>query len=1310
MNTSTSPRYAATLLPIIALVLAAFSPAIQAGVTDLASQPLATMPKVKAKPNLLFVLDDSGSMNWSYMPDDLGQSRSTTDEPYTTWRGYWSAQCNGLAYDPTQTYAPPLYANGTAYANATYPSAKDDGYVTSSGTTDLSSRYYYVYSTSGTQPKMGWTYTQSGVINSTFYQECSSTTSTLFTKVLVSSLSTAEQQNYANWYSYYRKRYLLMRTAMGRAISALDSGYRVGFSTINDTEAKGGSTAYSTNSQAYFRDVKDFDSTQKSNFYDSLYKSKPNGGTPLRTALSKAGLYYANKAPGQTYDPVQYSCQRNYTLLSTDGYWNGGKGVQLDGSTNIGQQDGTELRPMRDDAKSVIKSVTTFTAPATANLVATQSRTRTWTRVITTSVKGTGTTSGSNNPPTSCRNTRWLNTKLTLTYTQTQVRGSTTPQSTTATLTRTTTTTDGVVTAGPTDVGPSYGTWVNTGVAVAINTDSGDAVDSSFPSGTPTATCDTTAGTNTTTNTTGSWSNWNPGTLTGSQQSIVLGAYNSGTTVDTPSTVGGTANTLADGAEYYYKTDLRTTALGNCTSTSSPSGTQNVCSNIVPTVGDDAATWQHMNTFTIGLGVSGTLPYDRNYLTQTSGSYVNLSKPRGTSGAIDWPAPGNTDSGDEDARNVDDLWHAAVNGRGQYYSALNASALTEAINGVVTAVQAVSGSASAASTSSLELVPGDNNKVFGASYTTGTWTGDLKAFPLTGETAVVGTTKLWSSQELLDAKAASSRNIYFSNGTAALQSFQYTNLSATQKGYFDGLCSKTVVSSQCASLSATDKALAENGTNLVNWLRGDRSYESSSGSVAALYRKREHVLGDIINGAPQFVGKPPFSYADSGYANFVATNSTRTAVVYTAANDGMLHAFSAATGEELWAYVPTFVMQNMYKLADSNYGSKHQYYVDAAPVMGDIKVGNTWKTILVGGLGGGGAGYYALDITDPVNPLPLWEFTDTNMGMTHGNPMITKRADGTWIVAVTSGYNNTSGDGKGHLYLLNANTGALWQDLPTTAGSSSDPSGLSKINAWVDTSSDNTAKRFYGGDLQGNLWRFDIDNLVAPNQAAMLLAKLQLNGTTPQPITTKPQPAEVSGKPVVVVATGRYLGTTDIENTDQQSIYAIKDTLTATGWGDVRADTTNFVVQTFTLARDADNKPITASVSDNPVDWATKGGWRVDLPQSGERVSTNMVMQFTTLAFATTIPTGNACDSGGSSWIYYLDVTNGGVIISNPAGSLFSSNSLIVGLSWAQTSSGNSKIIVQGSNGDRSTTSPPVDPSSSGSGGVHRSSWRELVD
>lgn len=1296
-----SQRAALTLA--CALVLAGFGQLTRAGVTDLSNQPLATRPTVQAKPNLLFILDNSGSMDSAYMPDDMSG---------TSTYGYRSAQCNGVAYDPTLTYSPPLNADGTSYPNITFGAAVPvDGFVTSGTTVDLtqsSNNYYYRYS--GTQPKMGWVYDSSGPVNNTFYQECSTSsgsTSNLFTKVTVTVNST-EAQNYANWYSYYRKRYLLMRTAMGRAIAALDSSYRVGFSTISDKSAVDG-----TNN---FRDVKDFDSTQKTNFYSSLYNASPSGNTPLRGALSKAGRYFAKKVSGQTYDPMQYSCQRNYALLSTDGYWNTGLEstsapkfgpYQLDNSTLVGSPDSAELRPMKDDATSILTTVTTYTAQATRSATANYSNTWTWTR---TAVTVSSTNTGTNKKP------KYSVSTQTQVYTEnTQARTDTTPQSATATYTVTVVSRDGVA-GSPVTSPVTYSSWNNTAAATSnivpgIDKGAPNAGSVWVNSGNPVVSSQSTAGndkpsySNPVNNGYGSWVAGTSGT-----SSPVIGQYTSNT-VTTPSTSGGSPNTLADVADYYYNTDLRNTSLSNCTSTSSGSS-QDVCADIVRPAGADTNTKQHMNTFTIGLGVSGTLPYDRNYLTQKVGTYVDL-----TSGALDWPTPASTSNGGN-ATNVDDLWHAAVNGRGQYYSALNAGLLADAINGVITSVQQISGSASAASTSSLELVAGNNNQVYKASYTTESWTGDLQAYALNGADATIAATPTWSAQSKLDSTPVANRVIYF-KGTSGLQSFDYNNLSSTQQGYFNNLCSQALMAAQCATLSPDDKALANTGTNLVDYLKGVRTYEAvvttaSTGisvTTNALYRKRDHLLGDIINGAPVHVGVPPFKYGDAGYADFVAAQKTRKNVVYVAANDGMLHAFSADTadgGTELWAYVPSAVMQNLYKLADSTYASKHQYLADGAPVMADIKVGSTWKTILVAGLNSGGSGYYALDITDPNSPKALWEFTDANMGLTYGNPVIAKRADGTWTVAVSSGYNNTSGDGKGHLYLLNANSGAKLLDISTGVGSSTDPSGLAKINAWIDNPTDNTAKRYYGGDLKGNVWRFDVDNLVAPKQGALLLANLQIDTNTPQPITTKPELSEPSGKPVVIVATGRYLGTSDIADTTQQSVYAIKDNLNATGWGDVRADTTNFVQQTFTL-NGPSNTATSAAVSDTTVDWSVKGGWWIDLPHSGERVATSLGLQFNTLAIASAIPNGDACASGGSSWRYFLDVTNGGVVTTNPSGEQWSSNSLIVGLSWVKDTNGNVRIIEQGSNGDIRTEIPPTQ-SLTGTGSAHRSSWRELTD
>jgi type IV pilus assembly protein PilY1 len=508
-------------------------------------------------------------------------------------------------------------------------------------------------------------------------------------------------------------------------------------------------------------------------------------------------------------------------------------------------------------------------------------------------------------------------------------------------------------------------------------------------------------------------------------------------------------------------------------------------------------------------------------------------------------------------------------------------------------------------------------------------------------------------------------------------------------------------------LTSAQVSAANSASNLVNFLRGDTSYEAETNLANPLYRERGSKLGDIINGSPVYVKKPPLKYTDAGYSSFADAQANRTAMLYVPSNDGMLHALDANTGVEQWAYVPSVVMPNLYKLADTNFRNNHSYFVDGTPVVGDIYVGGSWKTILVGGLNSGGRGYYALDITNPSAPVSLWEFTNANMGLSYGNPVITKKSDGTWVVAVSSGLNNTSGDGLGHLYVLNADTGALIQNIATTAGSAGTPSGLAKINVWIDDAGSNVAKRFYGGDMLGNLWRFDTEDLIAPSGTeATLLATFQLNVSTPQPITTTPQTALITQAgvqyPVILVGTGRYLGLSDIDDTTQQSIYAVKDMLGSSGLGDVRASS-SLVSQTVTAGTS------TSTGTSNAVDWATKIGWKIDLPLSKERIVADMALQFNTLVAASAIPGANECNpAGGKSWLYVINIKNGAAADTSGVLGQFLGDFLVVGMTWIKTSGGESKVEIVGS--DASVHTKNVPPPDEGTTKIRRSSWRELIN
>ena len=1136
-----------------------------AATTDIANAPLASSSSTVVKPNVMFVLDDSGSMSFTYLPD--------TAVKFHNHYGYLSSQCNGAYYNPNITYLPPLDSTGASYPNASFNAARSNGFDSTSAPDNLGSQFIanrfvpesanttynyaqykpYLYSSLG--PYAAYYYTYSGTqttkdysnTNSTFYKECNSSIGSapgknVFTKVTVSATSgpggTDERQNFANWYSYYRTRMLTMKTSASRAFSSITNSYRVGYLSIDN------------NTNSDFLNIGDFDSTQKAAWYTKLFAAIPNNGTPLRSALSTAGLIYGGKMNGNSLngstvtDPTQYSCQQNFTILSTDGYWNTGNdsgcsgrdgaGCQLNKTSGVGNQDGTADTPMKD----------------------------------------------------------------------------------------------------------------------ALNK----------------------------------------------------------------------SDTLADVTMYYYQTDLRTTALGNCTGAQG-AGTD-VCENNVPGSGADINTQQHMTTFTLGLGVNGTLAYSEDYLSGGSADYNAIVQ-----GTKNWLDPINNSG----AERIDDLWHAAVNGRGIYFSAQNPDSLVSGLSKALAGVSARTGSAAAAATSNLEPVAGDNY-VYIALYRTVKWDGDLQAKTIDPSTGVIAATPVWSAQPLLDAKV--SRTIYTFDSSAAnkLKSFAWDGLSATEQAYFNNMCPATGTTklSQCSALTTTQQTAAS-GKNLVNFIRGQDGYEDQASNTDRIYRDREHVLGDMISSQPVYVKTPPFSYVDTNYDTFKnTTQKNRTAMVYVAVNDGMLHAFSGDTGQEQWAYIPPILMPNLYKLADKNYSSNHQYYVDGSPTIGDICpnapastcTGNQWKTILVGGLNAGGRGYYALDITDPASPKALWNFTvneDANLGYTFGNPIITKRKDGTWVAVFTSGYNNVStGDGIGYLYVLNANTGAVLEKISTGTGDTTTPSGLAKINAWINSTTDNTAERFYGGDLLGNVWRFDIDNVIPPaGKEAFLLATVgQINGAGTQSITTKPELTEITAGginyAVVNVGTGRYLGVNDLSDISQQSVYSFKDNLTATGLGLVRTVGV-LVPQTLTTFTGASGEQLRTS-STNTVDWATKSGWYVDLNPNnespGERVNVDMQMQLGLLTVAGNVPNSNACNLGGYAWLYYFDYKTGRYVpssTSNMVGKKLSGNALVAGLKEIKLTTGKTLTIITDTAGNLTGND---DPSSSGGGGAggKRVSWRELIN
>lgn len=1147
-------------------LLAAFA-AAHAAPTDIASAPLRT---AGPKPNIMLVLDDSGSMQWSY----LGDSVKSNGYPNTV--GYRSALCNKLYYNPSNTYLPPVGTDGAAVPSATFGAAWLDGYRRADGDArvDLGTafRAWRSYWSDpgaaswdcwdgaghcrdpddgtgvGNQPGAAYYFAYQGqrrgrLGDGSAFDDCRDSRFDVapggdanWKKVVVGPDSgvggSDERQNFANWYSFYRTRILLMKTSLIRAVRELGDSYRIGYSTIGYTGADTADVGYLA--------IADFDAAQKSALYAKLSALVvPASGTPLRGALSKAGRMYAGRAAAGGSDPVQYSCQHNYTILSTDGYWNsnvrlgveedGGYGpLGLDGSP-VGNADALLPRPQYD--------------------------------------------------------------------------------------------------------------------------------------GTPAA----------------------------------AGAP------------GGAADTLADVAAYYYRTDLRHPDLGNCSGALGA----DVCSNNVPASSADPASHQHMTTFTLGLGVSGTLRYDPDYAGAQSGDFADIRN-----GAADWPPPVSFGP----AR-VDDLWHAAVNGGGYYFSAADSTALASMLSSALASARSRPGASAAVATSRLEPVAGDN-QVFLASYRSVAWDGELEARAVDPATGLVSSTPLWSAQDRLRSQADSGSRTVLTDDAGSLQGsrlkpFAWDALNADERALFSDLCAPDPKLSQCADFDPGQLSTI-NGEKLLAYLRGS---SRDAAGASSLFRRRERVLGDIVNAQPLYVAAPPFHYADPGYLGYKAAQASRQPMIYAAANDGMLHAFRASGGDagsEAWAYVPALVLPALYRLADRDYAARHRYLLDGSPVAADICpksppatcAAGEWRTILVGGYGAGGRGYYALDITDPAAPRALWQYTvtdDADLGLSFGNPVIAKRADGAWVVAVTSGYNNVHpGDGRAYLTVLDAASGRRLDRIGTGAGGAGTPAGLARISAWVDSPSDNTASRIYGGDLLGNVWRFDIDR-----GSAALLAQLGgRNGAGAQPVTTRPELAMIrqagAQYPVVVVGTGSYLGASDAASTAQQSIYVMKDSLRpdGAGLGQVRRD--GVLVRQALTARDGGRR-ITAS----PVDWASGAGWYVDLDPAGatpgERINVDMEVALGVLKAVGNVPSDAVCSQGGSAWLYALDLASGATLPgATAAGRPVSAQAMLTGVSTLRLTSGATTTLAADSAGGVGSYADPAVPASSGK--VRRVDWRELAD
>jgi len=630
-------------------------------------------------------------------------------------------------------------------------------------------------------------------------------------------------------------------------------------------------------------------------------------------------------------------------------------------------------------------------------------------------------------------------------------------------------------------------------------------------------------------------------------------------------------------------------------------------------------------------------------------------------------------------------WHSNTdvlgsNKRPDNYYAGNRPDLVQAgLNAAFADIAAKIKSFTTSFSTSLPQVAVSGNASFSSQFDASNWSGEIKASELSfNSSGDPSLTEKWTFTSLLATQLAGTG--WDTNRRIATWD---PALGTTGAGVaFRGSGTSKISTAQKLLLNPS-YVTGDDSTNYLNYLRGDQSNETAStatGSTKA-YRTRAKLIGDIVGSKARPIGPPAFPFSDAtnpGYSGFKTTNANRPTVVYVGSNDGMLHAINGAltgtdAGKEMFAYIPAALFQgpnntpNVDGLASlGNPSFTHHYMVNATPNVYDVDFGRTpnatgqpqtntadWRSILIGGMGKGGKSYYAIDVTDPttmsasetsVAAKVLWEFQDSDLGYTYGDPAVVKTRKYGWVVIFPSGYNNS--DNQGHILIVNPRTGALLEKVSTGVGDAAGPAGLAHLNAFVVDASDGTADAVYAGDLLGNLWRMDLTAPVGTAYTAPLkIASLTAPNGSAQPITSRPA-IEVhpsTKKRFVMVGTGRLLDTTDIASTQIQSFYAITDGINArfntssdlpTGIS-FAIDRSKLLPNTDTLALDA------GQTTDISFDPNTKMGWYEDLGTGaggiGWRITTDASTLSGSIAFAATLPNGSVCNPSGDSRIYGRD-------------------------------------------------------------------------
>ncbi len=496
---------------------------------------------------------------------------------------------------------------------------------------------------------------------------------------------------------------------------------------------------------------------------------------------------------------------------------------------------------------------------------------------------------------------------------------------------------------------------------------------------------------------------------------------------------------------------------------------------------------------------------------------------------------------------------AAAGGTGQAYFATNVQELVEVLSeDIMDEIQGDSYTRSAPVLTRLqEGDTVDDLRIYYSYFDYPVWRGHLKGYKINSDGSIGDPVSGWSSD--CDTETGPDTDAGCEIATHGRGTPVYTVISGSRTEFSSANLAilKTFVNPLGMDINGNGAPDEDEDAEAVIGYTLDPGYDSSKYLGT---RDADWPLGDIYHSASVVVTRPKFGTDyKAGYTAFKTANLSRETMLYVGANDGMLHAFYESSGQEAWAWIPNSVLGKLYEF---QYG--HRFTVDLAIKAADVNIGTDdtpdWRTMIVCGLRQGGNHYFAIDVTDPSNPAPMWEMTDDNatdgsaagfpgadipgeMGQTWSIPAFGRlniNGNPTSVIFVGGGYSTTENKGN-RIYILEAATGGILKEIEVGSASNNIPSEIRNMRfimyggspvdyltrAPVDSSLRGFIEVSYFGGTDGTLYKLtglNADSGWNPQVETLYVPE------NPRPIYYRPAVSDVkcsgSGRRFILFGTG----------------------------------------------------------------------------------------------------------------------------------------------------------------------------------------------